>query len=608
MTQTLSSPANHYDVIIIGGGHAGVEAAYASARKGAQTLLITIEIDRIGWMPCNPAIGGVGKGHIVFEIAAFDGCMPQAARSTYLQARMLNTSRGPAVQGLRVQIDKYAYSRTCKKILQEQQNLTIIENQVQKLLIENNTAVGAITTSGEIYTSTATVITTGVFLNSCTYIGTEKKSSGYLGSPSSDELAKSIYSLGLKMGRLKTGTPPRLLRSSIDFSKMEMQECDPLTYLFEFDSCTVHNTHDCYITHTNKTTNDSITSNFHLSPLFSGAISGTSPRYCPSIELKVLQFASKDSHHIFVEPESAANDEIYPNGLSTSLPLAAQQDFINTISGFENAIITQAGYAIEYDFVHPTELSTQLEVKKVKNLFLAGQINGTTGYEEAGGQGLVAGINAAARALNEEPLVLNRYESYIGIMIDDLVTCGIDEPYRMFTSRAEHRLIMRQDNTFERLAAHAHKHRLITNEKYARIQTEATAIHTAHDLIIKTKNKEPFLALMRENNHEQAQELLTTLGQARVSSRALISIYAEVLYGPYKEREIAEIKKFKSYQTLTIPETFEYHDIPGLSNELQQKLTRTKPATIAQASLIQGMTPAGISLLIFKIRQQYGLL
>ncbi|KKR96143.1 MAG: tRNA uridine 5-carboxymethylaminomethyl modification enzyme MnmG [candidate division TM6 bacterium GW2011_GWE2_41_16] len=602
---------NTFDVIVIGAGHAGAESAYAAARMGARTLLVTLDTERMGWMPCNPAIGGIGKGHIVFEVAAFGGLMPQLCTRTYLQARMLNTSRGPAVHGLRLQIDKHAYSSLCKEILQQEPNLTIVQDQVVEILLdEKNQCTGVKTESGKTYLAPSTIVTTGVFLNSCIFIGSEKKSSGYLGSPAADKLGQSIKNLGLSMGRLKTGTPPRLLHSSIDFSVMEVQECDPLNFLFEYQPCVVTNSHNCYITHTNEITHQTIRNNFEYSPVFNGTIKGIAPRYCPSIELKVSQFSDKTSHHVFVEPESIENFEVYPNGLSTSLPLDIQEKFIRTIKGFENAIITKPGYAIEYDFVDPTELDKSLEVKKIPGLFLAGQINGTTGYEEAAGQGLIAGINAANKALNRQALILDRYESYIGIMIDDLTRQGIDEPYRMFTSRAEHRLIMRQDNTFARLADHAYTQKLISQEFYENSKHEQAIIESCAQLLIQKKQQELFISCMSSFDYAKAREIATTvcLDASTISPRGLISLYAETLYAPYKKRELDEIEKYKNYHKLLIPKNFEYAHLPGLSNELQQKLEKHQPESIAQASLIQGMTPAALSLLIFKVRQIRGLI
>lgn len=405
------------------------------------------------------------------------------------------------------------------------------------------------------------------------------------------------------MGRLKTGTPPRLLRSSLDFSQMERQGSDDLENLFEFYPHKVEHKLDCFITHTNEKTHEIIKKNFNLSPILSGHIKGTPPRYCPSIEDKILRFADKTSHHVFVEPESASSEEMYPNGLSTSMPLSAQKEFIQTIAGFENAIITRPGYAVEYDFVLPHQLQHTLEVKSIEGLFLAGQINGTTGYEEAAGQGLVAGINAHLKHAQKNPLILDRNESYIGIMIDDLVTLGVDEPYRMFTSRAERRLLLRQDNVFARLGKKSFELGLISEQLYNDIRDERKKVEeTLADL---QNQRIEISQLLTQGNTEAVKQKIRASGEGKLSERALATIHAELLYGPYLKREEREVEKAQHYQTLIIPETFNYKHIPGLSIELQQKLTKFKPKSIAQANLIQGMTPAAISLLIFKVREHF---
>ena len=441
----------NFDVIVVGGGHAGIEAAYAAARLGSRTLLLTLHLDRIGLMPCNPAIGGIGKGHIVFEISALGGLMPKLCTQTYLQARMLNTRKGPAVQGLRLQIDKHAYNQLSRTMLSQTPNLTIVMGMVEELLTIDGKIAGVATREGARYSAPTVILTTGTFLNGLIHVGQTNYTAGRQGEEAATKLSTFLLRAHLAMGRLKTGTPPRLLRSSLDFSVMESQGSDELFQLFEFAPHAVTHKMSCYITHTNQNTHDIIQENFEYSPIFTGHIKGTPPRYCPSIEDKISRFADKKSHHVFVEPESASSDEMYPNGLSTSLPLNVQEKFIRSIKGFENAIITRPGYAVEYDYVLPNQLQHTLEVKTVPGLFLAGQINGTTGYEEAAGQGIIAGINAHQKAHEKEPFIVSRHESYIGIMIDDLVTLGVDEPYRMFTSRAERRLLLRQDNVFRRL-------------------------------------------------------------------------------------------------------------------------------------------------------------
>jgi glucose-inhibited division protein A len=594
---------NQFDVIVVGAGHAGNEAAYAAARMGSRTLLLTLNIDRIGHMPCNPAIGGIGKGHIVFEISALGGLMPQVCTQSYLQARMLNTRKGPAVQGLRLQIDKIVYNDTCKRMLHATPNLTILMGLVEQVLCSDGVVSGVTTREGATYYAPTVIITTGTFLNGLVHTGQVNHQAGRQGEEASTALSASLKGLGLRMGRLKTGTPPRLRRSSLDFSKMEPQGSDALEYLFEFYPHKVEHKIDCYITYTNQKTHDVLRQNFHLSPIFTGTITGTPPRYCPSIEDKISRFADKSAHHIFVEPESALSDEIYPNGLSTSMPLDVQRQFIQTIAGFENAIIVRPGYAVEYDYVFPQQLSHSLEVSQIPGLFLAGQINGTTGYEEAAGQGIIAGINAHLKHTGQEPFILHRHESYLGIMIDDLVTLGADEPYRMFTSRAERRLILRQDNVFERLGEKAHKLGLMSDQMYQDCQLEQERIKEILVQFAPTKIMTAVMQLVYAGDIEAVYTQIRAAGGAAISDRVVNSVYAELLYGPYLSREIREVEKTTQYQKLHIPATIDYLNMQGLSIELRQKLTKHAPATIAQAGLIQGMTPAAISLLIFKSRE-----
>jgi tRNA uridine 5-carboxymethylaminomethyl modification enzyme len=586
-----------FDVIVVGGGHAGIEAAHAAAKLGSHTALITLDPEKIGLMPCNPSIGGVGKGHIVHEIAALGGVMPHLCTQTYLQARMLNTSKGAAVQGLRLQIDKQAYNKASKSFLEELPNLKIIKEMVDEVLLDNDNAVyGIRTNTGAKFFASSVVLTSGTFLNGVIHVGSQSHSAGRQGEGAVTALSGFLRRAGLQMDRLKTGTPPRLLKSSIDFSKITYQEPDTLSYLFEFYPIDVVHTQACYITHTNEETHAIIKRNVKKSAMYSGKIKGKGPRYCPSIEDKVIRFPEKTSHTVFVEPEGAHSDEVYPSGLSTSLPLAIQEQYIQSIRGFETAVITKPGYAVEYDFVFPHQLNHTLELKTIPGLFLAGQLNGTTGYEEAAGQGIVAGINAHLLSAGKEPFILERTESYIGVMIDDLVTMSVDEPYRMFTSRAEHRLLLRQDNAFVRLADKAYVLGMIDKEIYRDIVHEKETIKTVlHDLNVHYTSSQLI-------NDAQKDALRHPL-YSTLSVRAQHTVKAEVLYSPYLKREMQEIKRYNQYKNLKIPESYNYTAVAGLSKELTEKLITYKPQTIAQASRIPGMTPAALTLLIVTVRK-----
>jgi tRNA uridine 5-carboxymethylaminomethyl modification enzyme len=594
----------NYDVIVVGGGHAGIEAAHAAAKMGSKTLLLSLDLDKIGLMPCNPSIGGVGKGHIVFEISALGGLMPKLCSQTYLQARMLNTSKGPAVQGLRLQIDKEAYRQLSKNMLSEVENLTLQAGKVEEILTENSQITGVVVRYQDqviIYKAPCVVLTTGTFLNGLVHVGFVTHAAGRRGEEAVTTLSQILIDLGLKMGRLKTGTPPRLKRDSLDFTKMEKQDSQELNYLYEFYPIKVEHKLPCYITYTNENTHNIINENMHHSPILMGNIKGKPPRYCPSIEDKIRRFPDKNGHHVFVEPEDASYDEIYPAGISTSMPLEVQTKFIQSIRGFENAIITKAGYAVEYDFVYPNQLEHSLETKKVSGLFLAGQINGTTGYEEAAGQGIVAGINASLKASAKPPFILSREESYIGIMIDDLVTLGVEEPYRMFTSRAERRIVLRQDNVFYRLADKAYGLNMIDTKLYEDIKKEQSQVEETLTKLRAQKTNGDLIKLFGEL--ECDQQKIKECSGLDLSERAILSIYAEVKYFDYLKREAIEIEKAQKYRTLIIPKDFAFADMPGLSKELQEKLLLHKPENIAQAMLIQGMTPAAISLLIFRVRE-----
>jgi tRNA uridine 5-carboxymethylaminomethyl modification enzyme len=585
-----------FDTVVVGAGHAGIEAAYAAARLGSKTALVTLSKDKIGYMPCNPSVGGVGKGHIVFEISALGGIMPQLCTKSYLQARMLNTSKGPAVQGLRLQIDKYAYNKLAQKTMLDLANLTVIEGQVEDVIIEEGAVIG-VKINGQILNTKSVVITAGTFMNGLIHIGNFKQEAGRRNEQAVKELPAFLKSLNLKIGRLKTGTPPRLLKSSIDFSCLELQDSHELEYLYEFATHKAVNTHPCYIARTNQATIDVIKSNMEHSPLYSGEIKGLGPRYCPSIEDKVRRFESNTAHQIFVEPEGADCDEIYPSGISTSMPLEVQEKYIKTIKGFENAIITQPGYAVEYDFIFPDQLKHTLELKSVKGLFFAGQVNGTTGYEEAAGQGIVAGINAHQLVHNLPEFVLSRNESYIGVMIDDLVTMGVDEPYRMFTSRAERRIMLRQDNVFVRLRDKAYEFKLIDKQFYDILVLEEQFVINKVAEIKKSPK-----AIAKIESMLTDKEIHQFLG-LEIPARVVQSIIAEIKYSEYLVREKKEAIKLQKFQELTLGELESYKNLPGLSKELQEKLLRYKPLNVAQAAQIPGMTPAALSLLVFKARQ-----
>lgn len=598
----MNSKPNIFDVIVVGGGHAGIEAAYAAAKMGSKTLLVTLEKNKIGWMPCNPAIGGIGKGHIVYEISALGGLMPKLCSQTYLQARMLNTKKGPAVQGLRLQIDKYRYNELSVANLETLNNLTIHEGVVETISLNtHNHVTGIVLENGTQIEARSVVLTTGTFLRGKTFIGQESKEAGRLGERAVSGLSNFLTHAGVTLGRLKTGTPPRILKESIDFTQLETQDRQHLTSLFEFRPLEVTQTLDCHIARTNQKTHTIIKENLSKSAMYNGNIIGVGPRYCPSIEDKIGRFPDKDSHQVFIEPEGLDAQEMYPNGISTSLPRDVQEAYIRSIKGFEKAIITKYGYAVEYDFVLPNQLDHTLAVKKIPGLFLAGQINGTTGYEEAAGQGIVAGINAHQFAHGLESVILDRSTSYIGVMIDDLVSIGIDEPYRMFTSRAEHRLILRQDNAFLRLMPLGYKLGLIDEALYQNFLEEKNNIDSALTYIKKNYRASDFIMLF--DQYENHAPLIAEKTGIFVSERAAQTIHAHLRYEPYFEREQREIKRRAQYQMTRIPDSFDYFGMPGLSKELQQKLRKHVPATIAQAALIPGMTPAALSLLIFKIRE-----
>ena len=611
-----------YDVIVVGGGHEGVEAACASARIGAKTALISHKKDKIGEMSCNPAIGGLGKGHLVREIDALDGIMGLAIDDSGIQFRMLNMSRGPAVRGPRAQADRNLYKNSIQKIIKNQKNLKIIEGSVEDLLIRDNRVYGVLTeNTGEIF-SESMVLTTGTFLRGLIRIGTKNYPAGRLGDKSSVNLAKTIESIGFSIGRLKTGTPPRILKKSINFNELQKQLGDKIPKPFSFINKNIHIKQiPCYITYTNKTSHKIVSDNIHLSPMYSGQIESMGARYCPSIEDKIKKFASKTQHQIFLEPEGLNSEIIYPNGISTSLPEDVQASFVHSIKGLENAHILKPGYAIEYDYVNPLEIKHSLETKKIKNLFFAGQINGTTGYEEAAAQGLVAGINAAIKLTSRSSFIVDRSEGYIGVLIDDLVTKGTKEPYRMFTSRSEYRLTLRADNADQRLTplgmqigCISTKRKMIFKNKLKQLQEgfslvkkysispnklEKNGIMINHD----GKKRSAFDLLSFENvSFNDVNNIWPETKIIKDDIREQIEI--ETQYAGYLDRQREDIIDFKREEELTLPKNLDYKTIGSLSNEIVEKLTLVRPPTLGAASRISGVTPAAIIALLRYVKKQ----
>ena len=618
-----------YEVIVIGAGHAGIEAALAAARMGCQTLLLTMNVDSIGQMSCNPAIGGLAKGHLAREIDALGGEMGKATDMTGLQFRMLNTKKGPAVWAPRAQCDKKHYQFRLKWVCETTPNLDVKQGQTAKILHKDGLACGVETTLEVQYQGKTVVITTGTFLRGLMHIGFNQQSGGRAGDVAASSLSGSLKDLGLELARLKTGTPPRLLRRSIDFSKTEIQPGDePVPYftywkdeLFhveQFD-CRFQGTPNetkyppgsvlaklngqlpCYITFTNDKTAKIIRENLHKSPLYAGKIEGVGPRYCPSIEDKIVKFADKERHQIFLEPEGIETDEIYVNGCSTSLPFEVQVEMIRTIKGCENAEIMRPAYAVEYDFAYPTQLFPSLETKVCRNLYLAGQINGTSGYEEAGAQGIMAGINAARRTKNLEPLVLRRDQAYIGVLIDDLVTKGTTEPYRMFTSRAEYRLLLRQDNADLRLSEIGHGVGLLPERNYRKFQAKKQAI----DDEIRRLNSNYYVSDSLAKILSRPETTYDDLpGRDESLLREVIEqVEIAIKYAGYVERQELEIEKFKKLEDKQIPGAFDFSTVPGLRLEARQKLAKIRPATIGQAARISGVSPADIGILMVCLKR-----
>ena len=610
---------NTFEVIVIGGGHAGCEAALASGRKGCRTLLLTQNLDTIAQMSCNPAIGGLAKGHIVREIDALGGEMAKCIDYTGIQFRVLNVSKGPAVQAYRAQADKVQYRLYMKRVLERQSKLTLMQDTVTKILIENNAIIGVETQSGNTYYTKSMILTTGTFLNGLIHIGLTSFPAGRFGEFPSTDLADAIKTLGFQMGRLKTGTPPRANSKSIDYSFLKIQPGDEPPLPFSFSTKKISQKQiPCYLTHTNARTHEIIKNNLNKSPLYQGNITGIGPRYCPSIEDKVFRFPDKPGHQVFLEPEGRDTEEVYLNGVSTSLPLDVQKQILRSIKGMEQCEIMRPGYAVEYDFVCPTQLYPSLETKSIKGLFHAGQINGTSGYEEAAGQGLIAGINAANLVLNREPLVIKRSDAYIGVLIDDLVTKGTKEPYRMFTSRAEYRLILRQDNADLRLFEFAYKENLISEKEYKgllekleNIKTkinwlESTRIKENDDLATEIKSKcncQIKFPVVLADLIKRPEFSIIDIINNDVSHEVANQVEIEIKYDGYIKRQEKEIERFKKFEEKKIPENIDYYDIYGLSKEEMQKLNDIRPLTFGQASRISGITPSAISSIMVFLKK-----
>jgi len=616
---------DHFDVIVIGGGHAGTEAALASARTGVKTLLLTHNIETLGQMSCNPAIGGIGKSHLVKEIDALDGAMAVATDLGGIQFRTLNSRKGPAVRATRAQADRILYKAAIREILENQPNLQLFQQSADDLIVEGESVKGVVTQSGLRFYAENVVLTVGTFLGGKIHIGMDNYSGGRAGDPPSIALADRLRELPLRVDRLKTGTPPRIDARSVDFSVMQEQPGDTPTPVMSFMGSLADHPQQisCYITHTNERTHDILRSGLDRSPLYTGVIDGVGPRYCPSVEDKIMRFADKTSHQVFVEPEGLTTHELYPNGISTSLPFDIQLAAVRSIKGFENAHITRPGYAIEYDFFNPQDLKHTLETKVINGLFFAGQINGTTGYEEAGAQGLLAGVNASLRAQEKEQWYPRRDEAYLGVLVGDLITLGTSEPYRMFTSRAEYRLILREDNADIRLTEKGRELGLVSDQRWQRFSEKREAIErenqrlketwiqpgTPEGDILNQKLQQP---ISREYNLQDLVkrpelnygDIAGLKGEMVSDAQVAEQVEIQIKYAGYIDRQKEDIEKVRRQENTALPDNFDYDSVGGLSNELKAKLEDVRPTSIAQASRIQGMTPAAISLLLVHLKKK----